>query len=114
MLKDGDIVVDVCSAPGGKAIHIAEMLKGTGTVFARDLTEGKVSLINENIKRTGVKNVKARVFDARNTDDSLVGKADVLICDVPCSGLGVINNKSDIKYRIKKEDVIELSLFSIL
>ncbi|WP_288887537.1 16S rRNA (cytosine(967)-C(5))-methyltransferase RsmB [uncultured Eubacterium sp.] len=108
-VKDGDIVVDVCSAPGGKAIHIAEMLKGTGTVYARDLTEGKVSLINENIKRTGVKNVQSKVFDARNTDKSLIGKADVLICDVPCSGLGVINNKSDIKYRIKKEDVLELS-----
>lgn len=108
-VENGDIVVDVCSAPGGKAIHIAEMLNGTGTVFARDLTEGKVSLINENIKRTGVKNVQSKVFDARNTDKSLIGKADVLICDVPCSGLGVINNKSDIKYRIKKEDVLELS-----
>ncbi|MCR5629502.1 16S rRNA (cytosine(967)-C(5))-methyltransferase RsmB [Eubacterium sp.] len=108
-VKDGDIVVDVCSAPGGKAIHIAEMLNGTGTVYARDLTEGKVSLINENIKRTGVKNVQSKIFDARNTDKSLIGKADVLICDVPCSGLGVINNKSDIKYRIKKEDVLELS-----
>ena len=108
-VKDGDIVVDVCSAPGGKAIHIAEMLNGTGTVYARDLTEGKVSLINENIKRTGVKNVQSKVFDARKTDESLIGKADVLICDVPCSGLGVINNKSDIKYRIKKEDVLELS-----
>ena len=108
-VKDGDIVVDVCSAPGGKAIHIAEMLNGTGAVYARDLTEGKVSLINENIKRTGVKNVQSKVFDARNTDESLIGKADVLICDVPCSGLGVINNKSDIKYRIKKEDVLELS-----
>lgn len=108
-VENGDIVVDVCSAPGGKAIHIAEMLNGTGTVFARDLTEGKISLINENIKRTGVKNVQSKVFDARNTDKSLIGKADVLICDVPCSGLGVINNKSDIKYRIKKEDVLELS-----
>ena len=108
-VKEGDIVVDVCSAPGGKAIHIAEMLNGTGMVYARDLTENKVSLINENIKRTGVKNVQTKVQDARKTDNSLVGKADVLICDLPCSGLGVMNNKSDIKYRIKKEDVKELS-----
>lgn len=108
-VKDGDIVVDVCSAPGGKSIHIAEMLKNTGTVHARDLTENKVSMINENIKRVGVKNVQAKVFDARETDKSLVDKADVLICDLPCSGLGVINNKSDIKYRIKKDDVLELA-----
>lgn len=108
-VKEGDIVVDVCSAPGGKAIHIAEMLNGTGMVYARDLTESKVSLINENIKRTGVKNVRTKVHDARKTDNSLVGKADILICDLPCSGLGVMNNKSDIKYRIKKEDVVELS-----
>lgn len=108
-VKNGDTVVDVCAAPGGKAIHIAEMLQGTGTVYARDLTVNKVNLINENIKRSGVKNVRADVFDARKTDEKLIGKADVLICDVPCSGLGVINNKSDIKYRIKKSDIDSLA-----
>ncbi|MFV0343303.1 MAG: 16S rRNA (cytosine(967)-C(5))-methyltransferase RsmB [Anaerocolumna sp.] len=109
--KSGDYVIDVCSAPGGKALHIADQLKGTGFVDARDLTLYKVGLINENIVRTGFKNIKARVFDALVLDKDSVEKADIVVADLPCSGLGVIGKKPDIKYNMtpdKQRDLVKL------
>lgn len=107
--KKGDYVIDVCAAPGGKSLHMAELLEGTGKVCARDLTEYKVGLIIENITRTGYKNIETKVWDATVFDEDSIKKADVLIADLPCSGLGVIGNKSDIKYNLSKEQLDELS-----
>ncbi len=107
----GDYVIDVCSAPGGKALHIADKLKGTGVVDARDLTLYKVGLINENIERTGYTNIKASVSDALLLDRDSIHKADVVVADLPCSGLGVIGKKPDIKYnmtREKQQDLVKL------
>lgn len=108
-IKEADFVVDVCAAPGGKAIHAADKLMGSGQVIARDLTEYKISLIEENMQRMQTTNVKAEVWDARVLDDNMVQKADVVIADLPCSGLGVIGRKSDIKYRVTKEDVDDIA-----
>ena len=91
-----DYVIDVCSAPGGKSIHIADILKGTGHVDSRDVSEYKVNLINENIARAGFDNISAKVWDATVCDATSIKKADVVIADVPCSGLGVLNGKGDI------------------
>ena len=97
-------VLDVCAAPGGKSLHVAELLKGTGSVRSRDLTEMKVDLIRENIERSNMKNMVAEVWDARELDEKLMEKEDIVIADLPCSGLGIIGKKPDIKYRITRED----------
>lgn len=109
--KEGDVVVDVCAAPGGKSIHIAEKLNGTGMVFARDLTEYKVSLIEENIARHQLANIRAQQQDALVLDESMIGKADIVVADLPCSGLGVMRKKTDIKYKMdeaKQKDLEKL------
>lgn len=104
----GDTVIDVCAAPGGKALHAAAKLNGTGGVIACDVSSHKTDKIEENRARLGLENVSVRMQDARVRDDSLVGKADVLLADVPCSGLGVIGHKQDIKYRVTKESLAEI------
>lgn len=101
--KKGDCVIDVCAAPGGKALHMAELLEGTGSVEARDLTEYKISLIRENISRTGVSNMEAVRWDATVRDEASIGKADIVIADLPCSGLGVLGKKTDLKYKMTSQ-----------
>ena len=80
-----------------------------GRVLARDISEEKVAFIEENIHRMKASNIETEVFDAARTDESLVGKADVVLLDVPCSGLGVIGKKRDIKYHMTKEKMASLS-----
>ena len=86
-------------------------MAGTGMVEARDLTEYKVSLIEENIERHELKNMNAVQMDATIYDLDSVEKADVLICDLPCSGLGVMGKKTDIRYKMtaeKQRDLVQL------
>lgn len=104
-IKDGDLVLDVCAAPGGKALHAAEKLQGTGKVIARDLTDAKVAIIDENIEKSGLANIKAEVFDATIADPKAKDKYDVVLADLPCSGLGIIRKKPDIKYRINNDSL---------
>lgn len=109
--KKESYVIDVCAAPGGKSSHIAEKMEGTGMVEARDLTEYKVSLIEENIDRHGLENMKAVQMDATVFSEESVEKADLLICDLPCSGLGVMGKKTDIRYKMtaeKQKDLVKL------
>lgn len=108
--EDGNFVIDVCAAPGGKSIHIAEKMHGTGHVEARDLTPYKVGLIEENIRRCETKNMSAVCMDARIKDDASVQKADIVIADLPCSGLGVIQKKKDIKYKMTPEKQKDLAV----
>lgn len=98
--KKGDYVIDVCGAPGGKSIHIADKLDGTGMVEVRDLSLLKINMVEENIRRCGFLNVRTKVQDALVTDPDSVEKADIVIADLPCSGLGIIGRKPDIKYRM--------------
>lgn len=106
--KEGDSVIDVCAAPGGKALHMAELLQGTGHVEARDLTDYKVNLIQENIVRSGMNNIEAVRWDATVLDEESVEKADVVIADLPCSGLGVLGKKTDLKYKMTEQTQGEL------
>lgn len=108
-IKEGDQIVDVCAAPGGKSLHAAELLHGTGNVSARDLTEQKISKMEENKRRLGVENLDVKVWDATLKDESMEGKADVVIADLPCSGLGVMGKKNDIKYKVSTEGMEELA-----
>ena len=108
-LKPGDYVLDICAAPGGKSLHAADVLAGTGKVISRDLTEEKVKLIRENIARSKFTEISTEVHDASVFDSSLEGAMDVVIADLPCSGLGIIGKKPDIKYRMSHEQILELA-----
>ncbi len=105
----GSYIIDVCAAPGGKSLHLADKMEGTGCVEARDLTYQKVALIEENASRMGALNVKAVQWDATEFDPESENKADLVIADLPCSGLGIIGRKPDIKYHTTKENLKELS-----
>ena len=107
--KPGDKIIDICAAPGGKSIHVADLLKGTGHVEARDLTDYKVSLIEENITRCEFENISAKRADALILDEAAKETADIVIADLPCSGLGVLKKKSDIKYRMGQSQIEELA-----
>lgn len=107
--KEGDQVLDVCAAPGGKAIHVAEMLRGTGMVEARDLTDYKVGLLEENIRRAGLANIQAVKWDATLPDPEKEEKMDIVLADLPCSGLGVLGKKPDLRYKMTPEKEEELA-----
>lgn len=106
--KEGDYVIDLCAAPGGKTLCIADKLKGTGRVDARDISRTKTDLIRENAIRQNLQNVVVTEKDATELDGEVLEKADILIADVPCSGLGVIGRKTDIKYNISQSKITEL------
>ena len=101
-IKPGDKVIDVCAAPGGKSMNAA--LLG-GIVDARDVSPAKLEKIRENLDRTEITGVTVSLADGTVFDVTSEQKADVVIADVPCSGLGIIGKKADIKYRIKAEDI---------
>ena len=101
--RPGDYVIDVCSAPGGKSLHAAEWMRGTGLVEARDITPYKTGLIEENIRRMELCNIRAVVWDARVLDEHAIAKADLVIADLPCSGLGTMKKKPDIRFRMTEE-----------
>ena len=110
-VKEGDQVLDVCAAPGGKSIHIAELLNGTGHVEARDLTEYKVDLLRDNIERSGLTNIEAVCQAATVYDPDKKKSADIVIADLPCSGLGVLGKKPDLRYKMNEKteaDLVEL------
>ncbi len=122
----GAQVLDVCAAPGGKALHVAEKLflaedvcgdetgsktedqMAAGHVEARDLTELKVDLIRENIERTGLPNITAVCRDASVPDETAAESADIVIADLPCSGLGVIGKKPDLRYKASPDGIDSL------
>lgn len=108
-IAGGESIIDVCAAPGGKSMHMADILKGSGQVFARDLTEAKVLKIQENLKRTGLKNVSAEVKDALVFYPEDAQKADIVMADLPCSGLGVMGRKADIKRSVTPEKITALA-----
>jgi len=102
-----DTVLDLCAAPGGKSLHAADIATA-GKVIACDVSEQKVDRIRENIDRCGFTNIETAVSDATVYDESLSDIADVVIADVPCSGLGVMGRKNDIKYNITQDGIASL------
>ena len=111
----GDVVFDVCAAPGGKTFTIAERMHNTGNVYAFDLYEHRVKLISDGATRLGLTNVTASVNDASEYSASLP-IADRILCDVPCSGFGIIRRKPEIRYKeldsIKELPDIQFSIMS--
>ncbi len=108
-IKPCQTVVDVCAAPGGKTLNAACYMQGKGKIYARDISDEKLILIEENAGRLGIGDMLSiEKWDAKSVDEKLVQKADVVIADLPCSGLGIMGRKNDIKYRIKPEQLDEL------
>lgn len=108
-VKPGFFCIDVCAAPGGKSVFLANAAGDTGTVISRDLSEGKLAYIEENRRRTGFSQIIPQVWDATVPDDSMKDKADLVFADLPCSGLGVLREKPDIKYHQTPEAAAELA-----
>ncbi len=96
--QENDVVFDLCAAPGGKSFTIAEKMKNKGKVYSFDLYEHKIKLINDGAKRLGINIIDAQIGDASVYNPDLP-KADKVLCDVPCAGLGVIRRKPEIKYK---------------
>ena len=104
-------VLDICAAPGGKSMLAADKLESANIPYeleARDISEYKVSLMQDNFDRCHLKNAKAVAWDALQTDERWIGQADIVIADVPCSGLGVIGRKRDIKYKMNQQSIDEI------
>lgn len=103
---EGDTVFDLCSAPGGKAYTVCEMMNNKGRILCFDIYENRVSLILKGAERLSLSAIEGRVGDASVFNGAL-GVADKVLCDVPCSGLGIIRRKPEIKYK-KEEDLASL------
>lgn len=106
--KPGEVVMDLCSAPGGKTTHIAQLMDNQGTVIARDIFSHKLQLIQAHSKRLGIDMIQTQKFSGEKLDEEYIGKADRVLVDAPCSGLGVLRRKPEIKYRLQKESLAEL------
>ena len=107
-LNPGDVALDLCAAPGGKTTHIAELLENEGKVYSFDLHENKLSLINENLERLGLNNVEVEAMDATKLNSKYVACADKVLIDVPCSGLGIIRKKPEIKWNKSRKALKDL------
>jgi len=106
--KQGDTVIDVCAAPGGKTMAIAERMNNRGRIIAQDIYKRKIALIEREAARLGVTIVETRTWDSTRVDSSLVGKADCVLVDAPCSGLGVVRHKPEIKYKAYNQEMAML------
>ena len=110
MPTPGSRIIDLCAAPGGKSIAAASLMEGSGQVLAFDLTEEKVQILNQNAERAGLAGIiRGETGDATVFRQELEGSADLVIADLPCSGLGVLGQKPDIRLNLKEEQIPELA-----
>lgn len=113
--QENNFVIDCCAAPGGKATHIAELMKNRGKIVACDIYEHKIKQISENSKRLGIKIIEPILLDARKIGEKFFAQADRVLVDAPCSGLGVIRRKADLRLKkifaeIKKLPALQLEI----
>jgi 16S rRNA (cytosine967-C5)-methyltransferase len=107
--QPGERIMDMCSAPGGKTTHMAELMGNEGEIVARDIHPHKLKLIEESCNRLGISIVKTELFDAKKLDNASLGGFDRVLLDAPCSGLGVIRRKPDLRWKKKADDFRVLS-----
>lgn len=107
--KEGSLVLDVCSAPGGKTTHLAQIMRNKGRIIARDIHGHKLQLVEDNYNRLGINIIETEIFDASSQDKNLVGKVDYCLVDAPCSGLGIIRRRPEIKWNRKEKDLKQLA-----
>ncbi len=103
------LVLDLCAAPGGKTTHIAELMKNRGKIIASDIYDKRLLSVDALSQKLGISIIETAVRDATVIDENLIGKADYILADVPCSGLGIIRRKPDIKYKENITDFTELN-----
>jgi 16S rRNA (cytosine967-C5)-methyltransferase len=108
-VKRGKQVLDCCAAPGGKTCYLAELMAGTGRVQAWDVHEHRTALIEAQARRLGLENVRPMVRDATKKREDLYQSMDAVLLDAPCTGLGMITEKPDIKLRVTEESLRELT-----
>lgn len=101
----GETVLDACSAPGGKATHMAQLMKNRGTIIASDIHEHKLKLVEEAASRLGTDIIKTELHDAAVPDESKFERYDRVLLDAPCTGLGIIRRKPDIKWTRESGDI---------
>ena len=106
--KEDDIVIDVCSAPGGKSFYCSYLMKNKGQIFSRDIHSHKIELIKDTIKRLNIENIKLELKDGTKFYKEDEEVADKIIIDAPCSGFGIVRKKPDIKYTKTEDDIKEL------
>ena len=111
--KKEDLIMDVCAAPGGKSSHMSELMNNEGTIIAVEKYLSRMEIMAKNLERLGVKNVKMYHDDINEPGtaelkEELIGKADKILVDAPCSGLGVLSKKPDIKWKRELEDILKL------
>ena len=108
-VRRGQQILDCCAAPGGKSCYMAEMMGGTGRIQAWDLHEHRVGLIEAQAKRLGLENIRPMVRDATVFRENLTDSMDAVLLDAPCTGLGMMAEKPDIKLRVSEDSVKELT-----
>ena len=106
--KPGEFIIDCCSAPGGKTTHIAELMKNEGRIIACDIYDHKLERIRENVQRLGLSCVEERLLDAREIGKVFPKQADRVLVDAPCSGLGVLRRKPDLRWNKSEEELKQL------
>lgn len=111
--NEEDFIIDLCAAPGGKSLFLAALVNNNGKVIACDIFEHKLKLISENAKKCKATSVVPTLNDASVLKEEWINTADRVLCDVPCSGFGIIRKKPDIKYARKEEDIKALSELSL-
>lgn len=112
--KKGDVVIDLCAAPGGKTTYIAQLMENKGKILAFDIHEHKIQLITENAKRLGIDIISAYEGDSSEYNENYREYADCVLADVPCSGLGIIRKKPEIKKRYQKSEELYEIQYKIL
>ena len=101
----GARVLDVCSAPGGKTTHLAQLMKDSGVIYACDIYQHRLELIGENCKRLGIHNVELCLQDGTKLTERWQDPFDAVLCDVPCSGLGVLGRRADARWSKASENI---------
>lgn len=107
--KEKEEILDICAAPGGKTTHVAGLVNDNANIIAVELYPKRAELIEETARRLGINSIKVKVGDATEFCKEFENKFDKIIADVPCSGLGVIRKKPDIKFNIEKEDIDKIN-----
>jgi len=111
--RPGEFIIDACSAPGGKAAHMAAIMENRGRILACDIYGHKLRRIEENASRLGIRILGTRLMDARELGNEYAGKADRVLVDAPCSGLGVLRRRPDARWRKEPGLLEELPILQL-
>ncbi|MBU5426480.1 16S rRNA (cytosine(967)-C(5))-methyltransferase RsmB [Tissierella pigra] len=106
--NQGSTIIDICSAPGGKSTHLGQIMNNKGKILSMDIYQHKLRLVEENAERLGINIIQTAISDGTKMEESLINVGDYVLVDAPCSGLGLIRRKPEIKRNRKEEDIKEL------